>query len=147
MALIILEMTTILYEGCLENVEEFWDAYNSLIYSMESGNIDKKLVSADLWKKLKSSRPCKRLRHEVKLPYLITKGTTTFTASLVIVTKDCYVEYTQNELLRLIGRKQPQVKMTLENIQNVPKVENIQQGWLQRRFYDLIDGVLTIYGF
>ena len=136
-------MTTILYEGTLDNVDGFEDAYSTLIYSMESGDVDKCLVGVDLWKKLKNSRVCNQLRHEVKLPYLITNGTTTFTASLVIVTKHCYMDYGEYAIIRRIGCEPPQLKMTLENMQSVSKVVNIQQGWLQRRLFELIEDFFT----
>jgi hypothetical protein len=140
-------MDIVLYEGGTDGIKEFWASYNSLIDCLESGAVSKTFIGVDIWNKLMDSRQCKSCRHEVKLPYVYTRGLNTFTASLVIVTQHGRLAYEMVEDMRHISIIRPKdkalhIKMTLENMQPMQKVLNIEQGWLPQRFTEIIQAIL-----
>jgi hypothetical protein len=133
-------MTIVLHEGGVEDVQSFFDAFDSLIMCMDCGGIDKGLIKADLWCRLINSRPCKSWRYEAKVPYMITRDSMTFTASIVIVAENCILAF-ENALRVNIRHTPIFIKMTLENIQPTQKVLNVGSGWLHQRFSEFIQAV------
>ena len=140
-------MDIVLYERGDDGIKEFWASYNSLIECMDSGAVSKTFIGADVWNKLIYSRQSKSCRHEVKLPYVITRGLNTFAASLVIVTQNGRLSYETVEDMRHISIRRPKdkelhIKMTLENMQPMQKVLNIEQGWLPQRFTEIFQAIM-----
>jgi len=128
-----------LHRGGLDSIQELFVAYRSLVDSMECGGLHRELICRDLWSKLIEGHVLKTWRHEVKLPYPITKDGITFTATLVLVTQNAAPRFQDDRMaITSLIDEDVCIEMFLENTQRVNKVLNCKLTWIEKYLSSMI---------